>query len=133
MLEVTESRLMANPLAALEILTRLRLRHIELSIDDFGTGHSSLVQLRDLPFNELKLDYSFIHGAMQDTTRRAIAEGSVLIAHQLGMKCVAEGVEDETDWEFVRKIDCNCAQGYFIAKPMPGESIPDWISAWHLS
>ncbi|MCG3168562.1 MAG: Regulator of RpoS [Pseudomonadales bacterium] len=128
--EVTESRLMANPLAALEILTRLRLRNIGLSIDDFGTGHSSLAQLRDVPFNELKLDRSFIHGAAHDGALRAIAEGSTLMARQLGMKSVAEGIEDEDDWEFVRAMGCDQAQGYFIARPMPGDRIPDRISGW---
>jgi EAL domain-containing protein (putative c-di-GMP-specific phosphodiesterase class I)/FixJ family two-component response regulator len=96
-LEVTESLLMTNMLASLDILTRLRLKHIGLSIDDFGTGHSSLSQLSNIPFNELKIDQSFVHGAAHDKTRRAIFSGSLGIARQLGMKTVAEGVEDRAD------------------------------------
>ena len=76
-LEVTESRLMQDPLAPLDILTRLRLKHIGLSIDDFGTGHSSLAQLRDIPFDELKVDRGFIHGAGHDASMRAIVEASL--------------------------------------------------------
>jgi EAL domain-containing protein (putative c-di-GMP-specific phosphodiesterase class I) len=130
-LEVTESRLMKNRLAALDVLTRLRLKHVALSIDDFGTGHSSLVQLRDVPFDQLKIDHSFVHGAWHDNSLRAIFEGSMSMARQLGMVTVAEGVEDEQDWHFVRAAKCQLAQGYFIARPMPGDQLPGWIDRWH--
>lgn len=93
MLEVTESRLRQDPLAPLDILTRLRLKRVGLSIDDFGTGHSSLTQLRDFPFDEMKIDRSFVHGCAGDTTRRAILLGSLGMAHELGMRVVAEGVD----------------------------------------
>lgn len=129
-LEVTESRLMRNRIAALDILTRLRLKHVSLSIDDFGTGHSSLVQLRDVPFDQLKIDRSFVHGAWRDNSLRAIFEGSLSMARQLGMVSVAEGVEDEEDWHFLRATDCDLAQGYFIARPMPAEQLPDWMAHW---
>ncbi len=129
-LEVTESRLMKDTLAPLDILTRLRLKHISLSIDDFGTGHSSLAQLRDMPFDELKIDRSFVHGASKDATIRSIFEGSLLIARQLGMKVVAEGVEDEDDWHFLHAQGCDLAQGYFVAKPMPPEELRPWIMEW---
>ncbi|MCU0870620.1 MAG: EAL domain-containing response regulator, partial [Burkholderiales bacterium] len=98
MLEVTESRLMKDPIATLDILTRLRLRRIGLAIDDFGTGHSSLVQLRDVPFDELKIDRGFVHGAHARDDLRAIVAPSLDMAHQLGMETVAEGVEDLDDW-----------------------------------
>ena len=130
-LEVTESRLMQDPLAPLDILTRLRLKHIGLSIDDFGTGHSSLAQLRDIPFDELKVDRGFIHGAGRDPSMRAIVEASLAMAQQLGMRTVAEGVEDEADWNFVRSAGCDIAQGYYIAKPMPAEALAGWIAAWN--
>jgi EAL domain-containing protein (putative c-di-GMP-specific phosphodiesterase class I) len=130
LLEVTESRLMKDPLAALDILTRLRLKHISLSIDDFGTGHSSLAQLRDIPFDELKVDRGFVHGAGRDPSLRALFEASLGMARQLGMKTVAEGVEDREDWDFLRLAGCDTAQGYFIARPMPGEELPCWIDDW---
>lgn len=129
-LEVTESRLMTNILASLDILTRLRLKRIGLSIDDFGTGHSSLAQLRDIPFDELKIDQSFVHGAGQDKTRRAIFSASLGIARQLGMKTVAEGVEDRADWNFLRQQGCDLAQGYFIARPMPAGDLRAWLADW---
>ncbi|MDB5999776.1 MAG: response regulator [Rhizobacter sp.] len=129
-LEVTESRLMRDLRATMDILTRLRLNSIGLSIDDFGTGHSSLAQLRDLPFDELKIDRGFVHGTREHATQRAIFTASVEMAHQLGMNVVAEGVEDRADWDFVRAAGCKVAQGYFIAKPMPFEAMPEWLAQW---
>jgi len=129
-LEITESRLMKDILAPLEILTRLRLKHISLSIDDFGTGHSSLVQLRDIPFDELKIDQGFVHRACHDETLRAIFDASLGLAGQLNMEAVAEGVEDQNDWDFLRGTRCDLAQGYFIARPMPGAELMDWIEIW---
>ena len=129
-LEVTESRLMSDPLASLDVLARLRLKHIGLSIDDFGTGHSSLAQLRDIPFNELKVDRGFVHGAHASAPLRAILEASLGMARHLGMRSVAEGVEDEDDWEFLRTYGCDLAQGYFIARPMPAEDLPGWLVEW---
>jgi EAL domain-containing protein (putative c-di-GMP-specific phosphodiesterase class I)/CheY-like chemotaxis protein len=130
MLEVTESRLMHDARVPLEVLTRLRLKRFRLSIDDFGTGHSSLVQLRDIPFDELKIDRGFVHRAWADETVRAIYEASLGLAKQLSMDVVAEGVEDGNDWEFLRKTECDLAQGYFIAKPLPAAELPGWIGFW---
>ncbi|MEN6542226.1 EAL domain-containing response regulator [Parvibaculum sp.] len=129
-LEVTEGKLMKNPLAALDVLTRLRLKHVGLSIDDFGTGYSSLAQLRDVPFTELKIDRSFIHGAAGDSSLQTIVEASLDIARQLEMKTVAEGVEDRADWEFLRSRKCDAAQGYFIGKPLPAADLMNWVGAW---
>lgn len=131
-LEVTESRLMKNRLESLDILTRMRLKRIGLSIDDFGTGHSSLVQLRDIPFSELKIDRGFVHGTHSDASARAIVEASLGMAQHLGMTTVAEGVEDRDDWDFLRASGCDLAQGWFIAKPMPATELPDWIADWEL-
>ncbi len=130
-LEVTESRLMNDLRAPLEILTRLRLKRFGLSIDDFGTGHSSLAQLRDIPFDELKVDRSFVHGAWADDTVRAIYEASLSLAKQLNMDIVAEGVEDQADWDFLRRTGCDMAQGYFIARPMPAADLAGWIESWN--
>ena len=132
MLEVTESRLMKDARAPLDVLTRLRLKGVGLSIDDFGTGHSSLAQLRDIPFDELKLDRSFVSGAARDTSLGAIVEGTLAMARQLGLKAVAEGVEDQADWDYVCGHGCDVAQGYFIARPMPAVDLPGWRAAWEL-
>ena len=129
-LELTESRLMKDHLASFDILTRLSLKHIGLSIDDFGTGHSSLSQLLDIPFDELKVDQGFVHGAFRQPTLKAIFDASLGMAKRLGMRTVAEGVEDRADWEFVRASGCDLAQGYFIGRPMPAASLPGWIDAW---
>ncbi|MDP3517690.1 MAG: EAL domain-containing response regulator [Pseudohongiella sp.] len=129
-LEVTESRLMKDRLSSLDNLTRLRLKEIGLSIDDFGTGHSSLAQLRDIPFNELKIDRGFTHGVASNPALQAIFEASLSMAKQLGIKCVAEGVEDEDDWRYLRGSGCDLAQGYFIARPMSAENLPIWHANW---
>ena len=129
-LEVTESRLMQDQRVSLEILTRLRLKRFRLSIDDFGTGNSSLAQLRDIPFDELKIDQSFVHGAWGNDTQRAMFDASVGLARQLVMETVAEGVEDRADWNFLRQHHCDIAQGYFIARPMPAEDFPLWLADW---
>lgn len=129
-MEVTESGLMDDLPATLEVLTRLSLKHFRLSIDDFGTGNSSLAKLRDIPFDELKVDRGFVHNAWADKTVRAIYDASLGLAKQLGMETVAEGVEDLDDWNFVRQSGCDLAQGYFIARPMaPAEVVP-WIGRW---
>lgn len=129
-LEVTESQLMQDIRAPLETLTRLRLKQFGLSIDDFGTGHSSLTQLRDIPFNELKIDRSFTHGAWADATLRAIYDASLSLARQLDMNVVAEGVEDQEDWDLLSQTGCAVAQGHYIAEPMPGADLSSWIASW---
>jgi EAL domain-containing protein (putative c-di-GMP-specific phosphodiesterase class I)/CheY-like chemotaxis protein len=129
-LEITETRLMENPRSQLDILTRLRLKHVGLSIDDFGTGYSGLTQLKNLPFGELKIDRGFVHHAARMAGLRAILDASLGLARQLRMKTVAEGVEDEEDWNLLRSTDCQLAQGYFIARPMPCEQIERWLVEW---
>ena len=130
-LEVTESRLMNDLMAQLDILARLRLKRIGLSIDDFGTGYSSLAQLRDIPFDELKVDRGFVHGAWRDASLRAIFDASLGMAHQLGMRVVAEGVEDLDDWNMLRQAGCDMAQGFLIAKPMPAFELTEWMADWN--
>lgn len=129
-LEVTESRLMQDTRAPLEILTRLRLKRFRLSIDDFGTGHSSLAQLRDIPFDELKIDQGFVHRASVDETLRAIYDASLSLARQLSMEVVAEGVQDREDWDLLRRTGCDLAQGTFVSRPLLPEEIPTWIELW---
>ena len=129
-LEVTESRLMQDTRAPLEILTRLRLKRFRLSIDDFGTGHSSLAQLRDIPFDELKIDQGFVHHASMDETLRAIYDASLALARQLNMEVVAEGVQDREDWDLLRRTGCDLAQGTFVSRPLLPKEIPGWIELW---
>jgi EAL domain-containing protein (putative c-di-GMP-specific phosphodiesterase class I)/DNA-binding NarL/FixJ family response regulator len=129
-LEVTEGQVMRQRSTILDVLSRLSLKRFGLAIDDFGTGHSSLAQLRDLPFDELKVDRGFVHGASKDPTRRAICSASLRMAHQLQMKVVAEGIEDQEDWDFLDHLGCDIGQGYFIARPMPASAVLDWVTAW---
>lgn len=126
-LEVTESRLMEAPLATLDILTRLRLKGVGLAIDDFGSGYSSLKQLRDLPFDELKIDRRFVSGAHADPALRGIVEATLRMASQFGLRSVAEGVEDQADWDYLRSVGCDVAQGYRIARAMPGAEVSSWV------
>jgi EAL domain-containing protein (putative c-di-GMP-specific phosphodiesterase class I)/AmiR/NasT family two-component response regulator len=129
-LELTEGQVMRQLSTILDVLTRLSLKRFRLSIDDFGTGHSSLAQLRDLPFNELKVDRGFVHGAATDGTRAAICSASLQMAHQLQMQVVGEGIEDQDDWNFLFQLGCDVGQGYFIARPMPAADVVAWISLW---
>ncbi len=129
-IEVTESRLMQDLRAPLEVLTRLHLMRFHLSIDDFGTGYSSLTQLQDIPFSELKIDRSFVHRAAVDQTVRTMYGTCLGLSKQLKMSTVAEGVEDQKDWDFVRSSECETAQGYFIGRAMPPESILAWSAKW---
>lgn len=129
-LEITESQLMVDKVASLDTLSRLRLKQVGLSIDDFGTGHSSLSLLRDIPFSELKVDRSFVHGASYDASLRAIVEASLAMARQMGLTTVAEGVEEKADWEFLRSAGCDQAQGFMIARPMPAVRLPGWLDHW---
>lgn len=128
--EVTESRFMRDPTATLTTLSRLHLKKFALSIDDFGTGHSSFAQLRDLPFAELKIDRGFVHGAARDQVHAAIVEASAGMAMRLGMHCIAEGVECGEDWAFVRGVGCTHAQGWAIARPLPASAISAWLERW---
>ncbi|OQX32413.1 MAG: diguanylate phosphodiesterase [Candidatus Sedimenticola endophacoides] len=129
-LEVTESQLMEDLVRPLEVLLRLRMKRVRLSIDDFGTGHSNLSQLRDLPFDELKLDRSYVHAASNGERTGVILESTVEMARKLGMTIVAEGVETLDEWMRVKQLGCDQVQGYFAARPMPGDQIPGWIASW---
>jgi len=129
-LEVTESRLMEDVVRPLDNLLRLRLKKISLSIDDFGTGHSNLTQLRDLPFDELKLDRSFVQGAANNERTESLLESSVDIARKLDMEIVVEGVETLDEWRRVEALGCDVVQGYFVSRPLPGEDIPGWVENW---
>ncbi len=126
-IEVTESRLMAERSLALETLTRLSLMGFVLSIDDFGTGYSSLVQLIDLPFRELKIDASFVQRADTEPKALAVLRIAVMLGVNLGMSVIAEGVETAGQLEFLRKCGGSIVQGYYIARPMPFAACTEWL------
>ena len=114
-------------------MTRLRLKGFSLSIDDFGTGYSTMMQLKTIPFTELKLDQSFVRGAANDDRSRAIVEACINLGQNLGLHVVAEGVERQSDWDLVTELGCDECQGYFVARPMPGDNVPMWLDRWNTS
>jgi len=129
-LEVTESLVATSLTHVLENLARLRMRGFGISIDDYGTGFSSMQQLSRIPFTELKIDQSFVTGATNRPNLRVILESSLQLAHKLGLRAVAEGIEKDEEWALLKSLNCDVAQGYFIARPMPGDAIPDWNASW---
>jgi EAL domain-containing protein (putative c-di-GMP-specific phosphodiesterase class I) len=128
-LEVTETGVMKELTTALDVLTRLRLKGFGLSIDDFGIGYSSFEQLDRIPFNELKLDRSFVNKGAADATAHAILQGSIDMARQMDLTTVAEGVETEDQLELMRTLGCDRIQGFLIARPMPTDVLIAWLSA----
>jgi len=129
-LEVTESGFGDRVDSLLDIATRLRLKGFPLSIDDFGTGFSSLAQLRRLPFTELKLDRSFVSRATTDPESRSLLESSVNLAKRLRLSTVAEGIETEDEWNLLIWMGVDLGQGYYMAQPMPGEDLARWHAGW---
>jgi EAL domain-containing protein (putative c-di-GMP-specific phosphodiesterase class I) len=130
MLEITESAAMTNVGRVLENLTRLRMKGFGLSIDDYGTGYSSMQQLTRVPFTELKIDQSFVKHAAHQESSRMILESSLGMARNLAVTTVAEGVETLEDWNLLRDCGCDLAQGFFIARPMPAHEFPGWVRDW---
>jgi EAL domain-containing protein (putative c-di-GMP-specific phosphodiesterase class I)/ActR/RegA family two-component response regulator len=126
-LEITESSLVDGMGAALGILARLRLLGFGLSIDDYGTGFSSMQQLARLPFTECKIDRSFVHGAHGRTHQRVILRSALDMARKLGLVTVAEGVETLEDWRLLRDFGCDVGQGFLIARPMAASDLPGWL------
>ncbi len=126
-LEVTESSLMRDLAIALGVLTRLRLRGFRLSLDDYGTGFSSMQQLTRIPFTELKIDRTFVHGAHERDSLQVILRSALEMASQLGIETVAEGVESLEDWRLLRQYGCKLAQGWLLAKAMPGSELEGWL------
>jgi EAL domain-containing protein (putative c-di-GMP-specific phosphodiesterase class I) len=131
-LEVTESTLLGELAVALGVLTRLRLRGFRLSLDDYGTGFSSMQQLARIPFTELKIDRSFVHGAHDRESLRVILRSALDLAGKLGIETVAEGLETMPDWRLLREYGCTLAQGWLLAKAMPAERFAPWLKT-HLA
>lgn len=126
-IEVTESGSIADLGQMADSLIRLRVKGIGVSMDDFGTGHSTFTQLRSLPVNELKIDRSFVGAACHDDQARSIVEATINLGHRLGMNVVAEGVETLETVELLRQLGCNDGQGYFFGIPMHGSELGEWL------
>jgi EAL domain-containing protein (putative c-di-GMP-specific phosphodiesterase class I) len=122
-LEITESVAMRNPEDVAINLRKLTEVGISISIDDFGTGYSSLAYLKHLPVSSLKIDRSFIKNIFSDNGDAAIVRAVIGLAHGLDIKVVAEGVEEESQLEFLRDLDCDLAQGYYYCRPLPSDEI----------
>ena len=127
-LEITEEFLMADFGRACAVLTRLRDLGIQIAVDDFGTGYSSLAYLRDLPIDELKLDQSFVFPMADDARAAALVAATIGLAHSLGLRIVAEGVENHVAYTELRRYGCDQAQGYHISRPVPAAELDHWLA-----
>jgi len=125
-IEVTEGSVMEHAQLAIKALGRLRQRGFGISIDDFGTGYSSLAYLKDLPASELKIDQSFVTGLAGQPGNQKLVKAVVALAHEFGMKVVAEGVERVEELELPHQFGCDIAQGYYICEPLAGDALLGW-------
>lgn len=134
-IEVTESAIMADPEKTWNTIKRLDLIGVKLCIDDFGTGYSSMSYLQKLPVDELKIDKSFVLHMDKNPNDAAIARSMIELGHNLGLKVVAEGVENQQLWDMLGSSGCDVAQGYYMSKPVPITKLIDWLkdSPWGLS
>jgi EAL domain-containing protein (putative c-di-GMP-specific phosphodiesterase class I) len=130
-LELTETAATEHALEAMDILTRLRIKGVNLSIDDFGTGYSSLVQLHRLPFTDVKIDKEFVSNCHSSRDSLAIVKTIIDLGHNLGMKAVAEGVENAEVLHILADLGCDGAQGYHISRPIPAAEAAKFAAAWH--
>jgi diguanylate cyclase (GGDEF)-like protein/PAS domain S-box-containing protein len=132
-LEVTESAMLANPKRAKLVLGELSALGVRLSIDDFGTGFSSLSYLRELPVDEIKIDRSFVMGMEQEGADVAIVRSTIDLGRNLGLDVVAEGVETQETWDRLRDLGCRTAQGYFLSRPVEPAVLAAWLGARRVS
>jgi diguanylate cyclase len=126
--EVTEDTVMADRVRALQVLHRLRAAGVQISVDDYGTGQSSLSYLRDLPITEIKLDRAFLSGVPADTHNAAIVRSTIELAHALELPIVTEGVEEREALEWLRQVGCDLAQGFHIARPLTLDQLREWLA-----
>ncbi len=129
-LEITESALMTNPIEAEQILTAIKQIGLQLSIDDFGTGYSSLAYLHRLPLNTLKIDKSFVRNLATESRDAVIVRSTIQLAHNLGLKVIAEGVENRESLRLLLGMGCDVAQGYYISHPRPAEELLCGFGDW---
>ena len=130
--EVTETAIMTEPIIAIENIRRLAHIGVQMSIDDFGTGYSSMAYLQKLLVAKIKIDKSFVIEMGTSKNDEVIVRATIDLAHNLGLKAVAEGVESQEAWDKLRKLGCDSAQGYFMSKGLPAEKLMEWIqtSPW---
>ena len=126
--EITETAMMADAEHALGVLGELKRMGIRLSIDDFGTGYSSLAYLQRLPVDDIKVDRSFVLNMLKNSSDEAIVRSTIELAHSLGLRAIAEGVEDAATLERLRVLGCDEAQGYFVGRPMPLVDLVSWLA-----
>jgi EAL domain-containing protein (putative c-di-GMP-specific phosphodiesterase class I) len=127
--EISEHTVMADPHRAIDVLERLRAMGVRLSLDDFGTGHSSLAYLKRLPLDEVKIDRSFVIGMSEDPDDAAIVRSTIDLARHLGLEVVAEGVESEAILSDLVDLSCDVAQGFYLSRPLPAGQLGDWLLA----
>ena len=127
-LEITESSIMADPVRSIGVLERLSELGTTLSIDDFGTGYSSLSYLKKLPVGEVKVDRSFVMNMTSDQDDAVIVRSTIELARNLGLRVVAEGVEDQSTWDRLSELGCDAAQGYYLGRPMPVAQLDRWLA-----
>jgi diguanylate cyclase (GGDEF)-like protein len=132
-LEITESMIMTDPERALATVSRLSDLGVRLSVDDFGTGYSSLANLRRLPINDLKIDRSFVSPMLQDESDLIIVRSTINLGHDLGLRIIAEGVEDAPTLERLATLGCDLAQGYHLSRPMSASAFGTWLDESPLS
>jgi EAL domain-containing protein (putative c-di-GMP-specific phosphodiesterase class I) len=130
-LEVTESGAMTNTQLATEILTRLRIHGVHISLDDFGTGFSSMVQLYRMPFSQIKIDRSFVADLTKNREAEVIVRAIIGLAGNLGLHCCAEGIEDLETLRRLAELGCHTGQGYYISRPIPAQDLPSWLEDWN--
>jgi diguanylate cyclase (GGDEF)-like protein len=129
-LEITENSVMQNVNHAVNVLECLRDIGVRISIDDFGTGHSSLAQLRNIPLHELKIDRSFVNNILEEKQNEAIVRSTIDLAHNMGLEVCAEGVENEETLRYLAGLGCEQAQGYYLSKPVPSDYLIDWLEKY---
>jgi EAL domain-containing protein (putative c-di-GMP-specific phosphodiesterase class I) len=129
-LELTETAAAENAVDAMDILARLRLMGFHISIDDFGTGYSSMKQLQRLPFSELKVDMEFVRECAVSKDARTIVKTIIDLAHNLGLRAVAEGAEDQKTLDVLSEFGCDLVQGYVISRPLAAEQVRAWLTNW---
>ncbi|MEK7758065.1 MAG: EAL domain-containing protein, partial [Pseudomonadota bacterium] len=127
-LEITESAMMEDPAVMRDVLSRLSDKGFKLFIDDFGTGYSSLSYLKTLPVDAIKIDKSFVDDLVADAGAARIVRTIIDLAHEMGFKVVAEGVENEETLNRLAALGCDEAQGYYIARPFPCGELSAWLA-----
>jgi len=128
-LEVTETAIMTDPLHAMENIARLSEMGVQVSIDDFGTGYSSMAYLKKLRVAKIKIDKSFVMDMHRDSNDAVIVRSTIDLGHNLGLKVVAEGVEDQQSWDRLKALGCDTAQGYHMSKPLAAEQFKQWYES----